>query len=99
MNGKKAYEYTYDSLGRLIYSTKLQGGNTVLFTSHEYDTSDRITGQTWQIGEDAFRESYTYNGASIKIEQIRSVKSDGIIKIIFCHKFWRRKCDYSNVRN
>ena len=54
-------DYTYDSLGRLIYSAKLQNQHPVLYTSHQYDTSNRIKNQNWQIGSDSFSESYTYN--------------------------------------
>ena len=61
VNGTPAYEYTYDSLGRLIYSAKLQNQRPVLYTSHQYDTSNRIENQSWQIGSDSFSESYTYN--------------------------------------
>ena len=52
-NGQRAYDYRYDSLGRLIYSAKFENGIPVLRTSHSYDTSDRITAQDWQIGADA----------------------------------------------
>lgn len=61
VNGAPAYDYTYDSLGRLIYSAKLQDKRPVLYTSHQYDTSNRLTEQNWQIGSDSFSESYTYN--------------------------------------
>ena len=55
------YTYEYDSLGRLIYSSRLEDGKTKLYTSHQYDTSDRLTEQSWQIGNDSFTESYTYS--------------------------------------
>ena len=60
-NEELRYTYEYDSLGRLIYSSRLENGNTVLYTKHRYDTSNRITGQDWQIGNSSFSESYTYN--------------------------------------
>ena len=59
--GKLKYTYEYDSLGRLIYSSRLNNGNLVLHTKHQYDTSDRITNQSWQIGNEAFSENYTYS--------------------------------------
>ena len=61
VNNEPAYDYVYDSLGRLIYSAKLQNNRPVLYTSHQYDTSDRLEKQSWQIGSDSFSESYTYN--------------------------------------
>ena len=42
------YTYEYDSLGRLIYSSRMEDGKTKLYTSHQYDTSDRLTEQSWQ---------------------------------------------------
>ena len=61
-NGNLKYTYEYDSLGRLIYSSRLNNnGSTVLFTKHQYDTSDRLTNQSWQIGNEAFSENYTYS--------------------------------------
>lgn len=59
--GKLKYTYEYDSLGRLIYSSRLNNGNLVLHTKHRYDTSDRITNQSWQIGNEAFSENYIYS--------------------------------------
>jgi RHS repeat-associated protein len=55
------YHYTYDSLGRLIYSNIVSNGAIGLYTSHEYDTSNRIVAQSWQIGSDKFTEQYTYS--------------------------------------
>lgn len=62
-NGELLYSYDYDTLGRLIHSTTVEDGEVVLYTDHQYDTSDRIKSQSWQIGEDGFSESYTYNTA------------------------------------
>ena len=62
-SGEKIYDYTYDSLGRLIYSTRFENGIPVLRTAHQYDTSDRITIQNWQIGNEEFSESYEYHSA------------------------------------
>lgn len=64
------YTYEYDSLGRLIYSSQLENGNTKLYTKHQYDTSDRITAQSWQIGNEAFSESYTYREADGSIQSM-----------------------------
>ncbi|MGN0335847.1 MAG: RHS repeat domain-containing protein, partial [Lachnospiraceae bacterium] len=59
-NDELKYSYDYDSLGRLIHSSKLEDGKVILYSDHQYDTSDRIVSQSWQIGDDAFSESYTY---------------------------------------
>lgn len=47
--------------GKTLYSAKLQNKRPVLYTSHQYDTSDRLKKQSWQIGNDSFTESYTYD--------------------------------------
>ena len=55
------YIYTYDANGRVIASERQDGGASVLRTRQSYDSVNRLAGQIWQIGEDAFSESYTYN--------------------------------------
>ena len=67
-NGELVYMYDYDTLGRLIHSSELRDGETVLYTDHQYDTSDRILRQNWQIGAEGFEEHYEYN------------KNDGTLK-------------------
>ena len=60
-DGELLYTYDYDTLGRLIHSSMLEDGKMVLYTDHQYDTSDRILSQSWQIGTDGFQETYSYN--------------------------------------
>ena len=55
------YIYTYDTNGRVIASERQDGGASVLRTRQSYDSVNRLEGQIWQIGEDTFSESYTYN--------------------------------------
>ena len=55
------YIYTYDTNGRVIASERQDGGESVLRTRQSYDTVNRLDGQIWQIGEDTYSESYTYN--------------------------------------
>lgn len=62
-NDELVYSYDYDTLGRLIHSTTVEDRQIVLYTDHQYDTSNRIKYQSWQIGEDGFSETYTYNSA------------------------------------
>ena len=76
VNGVKTYDYVYDSLGRLIYSTKFQNRIPVLRTSHQYDTSDRITAQNWQIGTESFSESYSYNSDDGTISTMKIGEND-----------------------
>ena len=55
------YRYEYDSLGRLIRSSQVSDGETVLRTEHLYDADNRLTNQNYQIGNKTFTESYRYN--------------------------------------
>lgn len=57
------YLYTYDSLGRLISSEKKEGSTTVLRTHQTYNEYNQIAGQSWQLGNTAYSEIYTYNTA------------------------------------
>ena len=58
---KGLYAYEYDSLGRMIRSRMEDGEKVLLRTEHQYDAENRLTKQSYQIGADAFTESYTYN--------------------------------------
>ena len=42
----------------------------MLYTKHQYDTSDRIASQSWQIGDEAFTESYIYREEDGNIESM-----------------------------
>lgn len=67
-NGELAYSYDYDSLGRLIHSSLIEDGKIVLYTDHEYDTSDRLTTQSWQTGEESHTQSYSYSSKDGTLE-------------------------------
>ena len=57
------YEFTYDSLGRLIRSE--QYGTAAQRTEHRYDAYGRLSSQSWMLGDRSFSETYGYNdGAS-----------------------------------
>ena len=59
------YLYTYDALGRLISSEKRDGsGLLVLRTSQGYDAYNRLVRQSWQLGQNTYGESYTYNNST-----------------------------------
>ncbi|MBQ8354945.1 MAG: RHS repeat protein, partial [Oscillospiraceae bacterium] len=44
-----AVNYEYDSLGRLIYSSASENGETIVLTEHLYDRQNRIDKQTYQL--------------------------------------------------
>lgn len=55
------YLYTYDSIGRLIFSQQNDGDSIVLLTHQSYNENNQLTGQSWQVGDTAYAESYTYS--------------------------------------
>ena len=55
------YLYTYDTLGRLIGSEKKTGGTSVLRTHQTYNENNQLVGQAWQMGSNAYSETFTYS--------------------------------------
>ena len=63
INYSRNYFYTYDSLGRLIYSEQKEGYSSVLRTNQNYNAFNQLTKQSWQLGSTAYSETYTYNAS------------------------------------
>ena len=57
------YLYVYDTIGRLINSSKTNSSGILLLTQQEYNASNQLAGQSWQMGDTSYSESYTYNAA------------------------------------
>ena len=57
----KAVNYEYDSLGRLIHSYQTDNDVVQQRTEHLYDTENRLTSQSWQLGSTLYKESFTYS--------------------------------------
>ena len=55
------YLYTYDSIGRLIYSEQKEGYTSVLRTRQHYNEKNQLTSQNWQLNGASYSEGYTYN--------------------------------------
>ncbi len=55
------YQYTYDTLGRLISSSVKDSGGDILTTQQTYDANNQLTGQSWQIGNTSYSQTFTYN--------------------------------------
>ena len=72
------YLYEYDSLGRLIRSRQISDGETVLRTEHQYDTDNRMTGQSYQIGSQTFSEAYTYNNNDGSMTSMKTANGDNL---------------------
>ena len=60
-NTNVVYLYTYDSIGRLIASQKLENNSCVLRTNQTYDINNQLVGQSWQMGSTSYSNTYTYN--------------------------------------
>ena len=60
------YVFEYDGLGRLIRSAEYDGDNALVQRrEHIYDAYNRLSSQSWVIGNTSYSESYTYDdGAS-----------------------------------
>ena len=55
------YQYSYDSLGRLMSSSVKNSSGNVLTTRQTYDANNQLTAQSWQMGSTAYSETYTYS--------------------------------------
>lgn len=70
------YHFEYDSLGRLIRSRQTNGaGSTIQRTEHLYDTANRLTAQSWMLGNRTFTERYVYDDPTTD-----NAKGDGSLK-------------------
>lgn len=58
---KLRYDYLYDSLGRLIRSSRHDNGTLKLETRHEYDNSNRLSKQYINLVDRVESVAYTYN--------------------------------------
>ena len=57
----KAVNYEYDSLDRLIHSYQTDNDVVQQRTEHLYDTENRLTSQSWQLGNTLYKEAFTYD--------------------------------------
>ena len=101
--------YTYDSLNRLIGSSQLDAnGNVVQRTEHQYDESNRLSKQSWQLGEKVYTTAYAYDekdGSLTKVTGISGVGSieysyDGLSRLDYkFNNLFRQNYDYVDVEN
>ena len=52
------YQYSYDSLGRLMTSSVKNASGNVVTTRQTYDSNNQLTAQYWQLGGTNYSESY-----------------------------------------
>ena len=78
---EESYRYDYDSLGRLIHSKELDSNNNLVQrTEHLYDTSNRLTKQSWMFGNGAScTQSYTYSTGSSGNETLTSLSTNLLV--------------------
>ena len=69
----KAVNYEYDSLGRLIHSYQTDNGTIQQHTEHLYDTENRLTSQSWQLGSTLYKESFRYSDADGSLTYVSGV--------------------------
>ena len=62
-DGGLLYRYIYDSIGRLIGSSMNTDEAVILQTWNKYDDNNRVTNQYWVLGENNYREKFTYRGS------------------------------------
>ena len=68
------YSYTYDTLGRAIRCQVTQGIQVLLQIHWEYDSYNRISSQSWQVGSQSYKERYSY---SEKDGSLTGITTDG----------------------
>ena len=83
----KAVNYEYDSLGRLIHSYQTDNGTVQQRTEHLYDTENRLTSQSWQLGDTLYKESFNYNTND---GSLTSVSSTGTMGYSFAYDALKR---------
>ena len=76
-----AVNYQYDSLGRLIYSSSTENGETIILTEHLYDRQNRIDKQTYQLRNSdgsftTYVSDYSYRVADGVLTYVDSVNGN-----------------------
>ena len=66
----KAVNYEYDSLGRLIHSYQTDNGTVQQKTEHLYDSENRLTSQSWQLGDTLYKETFTYSATDGSLTKV-----------------------------
>ena len=82
-----AVNYEYDSLGRLIHSYQSEDGTVQQKTEHLYDSENRLTSQSWQLGDTLYKESYYYNAND---GSLTSVSNTGTVGYSFSYDALKR---------
>ena len=80
------YNYEYDSLGRLIRSNEYNDGEFEQRTEHIYDTSDRLTKQSWYNAGGTTTMSYAYSTTTGLLSSLNATVQNSSIPVTYTYQ-------------
>ena len=80
------YNYEYDSLGRLIRSNEYNDGTFEQRTEHIYDTSNRLTKQSWYNAGGVTTMSYAYSTTTGLLSSLNATVQNSSIPVTYTYQ-------------
>ena len=80
------YNYEYDSLGRLIRSNEYNDGEFEQRTEHIYDTSNRLTKQSWYNAGGTTTISYAYSTTTGLLSSLNATVQNSSIPVTYTYQ-------------
>ena len=80
------YNYEYDSLGRLIRSNEYNDGEFEQRTEHIYDTSNRLTKQSWYNAGGVTTMSYAYSTTTGLLSSLNATVQNSSIPVTYTYQ-------------
>ena len=80
------YNYEYDSLGRLIRSNEYNDGEFEQRTEHIYDTSNRLTKQSWYNAGGTTTMSYAYSTTTGLLSSLNATVQNSSIPVAYTYQ-------------
>ena len=84
--GGEEYNYEYDSLGRLIRSNEYNDGEFEQRTEHIYDTSNRLTKQSWYNAGGVTTMSYAYSTTTGLLSSLNATVQNSSIPVAYTYQ-------------
>ena len=84
--GGEEYNYEYDSLGRLIRSNEYNDGEFEQRTEHIYDTSNRLTKQSWYNAGGVTTMSYAYSTTTGLLSSLNATVQNSSIPVTYTYQ-------------
>ena len=84
--GGEEYNYEYDSLGRLIRSNEYNDGEFEQRTEHIYDTSNRLTKQSWYNAGGVTTMSYAYSMTTGLLSSLNATVQNSSIPVTYTYQ-------------